>query len=245
MELKKHKPKKTLANILADIWRTFLKVLGLCLLSDHEKQCSEIVDECEKKILDLRNAYQEKMDVFEKDLEDIKRANEEVQYKYTRALEQVVRYREIVPMENLAAVKSYQKQLSEYLHDTTTFGFPSSRAIPGSVAMSSAIVHADEHDMINCRLRLIATDEETTLINQEPDMRIRYKIMLDILRKRGLYEKIAEHILYDGGASMSMAYNNSCTNYELYIDMAVKVLPNAGTIRDLGAILEEIPPDKK
>ena len=75
-------------------------------------------------------------------------------------------------------------------------------------------------------------DDETTRINQEPDQRRRYGMMFNYLKQRGLLEKIGERMITSGAATLAIAYNDDCTNYELYAEMAAKILPDAGTIRD-------------
>lgn len=200
--------KESFGEKLARIWRAILEFFGLCPMKD---------------LNDLRQSHKEAT----VDLElKINEKNEQI----AKLMAQCNRYRDEVPTENLQVIKDLESQIHGIYVTSRNFGFPNSVPLPGSATMTDAGIMYNDTPFIDLNIRAIATDEETARINQEPDQRRRFIMMIDILRNRGFLTRIGERIITSGAATVGMAYNPDCTNYEVYVDVAAKILPDGGIV---------------
>lgn len=221
-------------SFIGRLWAAILRCLGLCTIKEADHKLQETITKLDDKALkcvqDITTSYDEKLSAYESELNDIRAKADSMKKLYQDTFTQCDRYRQEVPTENLAIIKNLQGQLAEVYNTSRNFGFPNSLALPGSATMTDNNVQVDGENYTSVRVRMILTDDETARINTEPDQKRRYAMSVDMLRRRGLLERLGERMITSGAATLAIAYNMDCTNYELFVDVAAKILPDAGTI---------------
>ena len=229
---------KTFRQRLKEFWYDILAMFGLCTIRAHNNSCTIIRDSYEvqleaykEKLRITTETFHEKFDAMQRDLDRIKELDATDKEQYREAVAQLERYRDAVPAENVDMIKTLQKQIGEIYATSRNFGFPNSLPMPGSISMSDNLMRTDDGEFYDAKVRMILMDDETQRINNEPDQRKRYIMMVDLLRRRGMLERIGERMITGGAATLAIAYNQNNTNYELYAEFTAKILPDAGTIR--------------
>ena len=223
--------KETLGEKLLKLWTSILTALGLCTIKSRDlaiKELNSAIDEYNKTFTE-----------YDEMIKDLKERSEKAKEAYDRVHDQAIRYRDVVPTENLEIIKELQKQIHDIYATSRDFSFPNSIAIPGSTAMNDCGILNNNEPFIDLKVRLIATDDETARINQEPDQKRRYAMMINIMKQRGVLERIAERMVSCGAVPLAISYNSDCTNFELFAEFTAKVLPNAGTIRTINNDVKE------
>ena len=222
-------------SFIGRIWAAILRCLGLCTIKEADRKLQETVDklndEALKCVQSITKSYDDRLDAYASEISKIHEKAYFADQQYHDALAQCERYRSEVSAENLATIKNLQSQLAEVYNTSRNFGFPNSLALPGSTSMTDNNIQVDGEKYTSVRVRMILTDDETAKINTEPDQKRRYAMSIDMLRRRGLLERLGERMITSGAATLAIAYNQECTNFELFVDAAAKILPDAGTIR--------------
>ena len=122
---------------------------------------------------------------------------------------------------NLKFVKDTQKLLEREIKPSDEFSFPRSQPWPGSMTITDDIANMDNGDKkVIVRGRCIAMDDTTTQINNEPDMYGKIMKMVDQMKRYGTLDRVAYQMITSGAMTLTLAYNEDCTNYVLYYEMA-------------------------
>lgn len=228
--------KETFVEKLLKIWYSILAAFGLCTIrsrDEKEREIADLHDKYDEEIQNIIKDYEGKFAEYGRMIDDLTKRSQIAKESYNRIHDQMLRYRDTVPTENLDTIKELEKQIHDIYATSRHFSFPNSIPMAGSVSMNDSGVIADNDNFLDVKVRLIATDEETAKINQEPDQVRRYAMLVDIMKRRGLLERLGERMISSGAATIAMAYNGDCTCFECYLEATAKVLPDAGTIKTL------------
>lgn len=139
--------------------------------------------------------------------------------------------------KSLAFYRTVEKRLSETLHTTDEFGFPSAQTFPGSVCGQAATISKTD------KTEYVVVDGRGTIpldvfdaIKAEPFVGRRYALALSCLGQYGMFDTILRSIMSNGGVEFSLGYNGDNQTYELYYrvlcripdaDMAITIRPTA------------------
>lgn len=221
----KNEKKPTLWERLLRIWYAILSVFHLMTVGQHNKACEVINSLHDSKVLIMENSLSYKESVIGTLTEDINALNEKLAQseEECRKIRSKIDAYKATASVNLDYVKDTQKALGEVLGKTPEFGFPKRVAIPGSSTMTKDIKTLDDGEEYSViRVRLIAPDNITAIINQEPDMATRVGILLKQMDIFETSKVIGETLLNNGAVRLILAYNKNCTNYELFAEVVAK-----------------------
>lgn len=121
-------------------------------------------------------------------------------------------------------LRNVQKQLAEEFALHPVFGFPRSLGLPGSVSIVSSRT-ADSPDDLGftvTRGRIILDDTTTKYINSTPHMYEKLSHILNFMRRYGSMTKIIEDLIVNGAMSMTLAYREETTTYEMFYEVTGK-----------------------
>jgi len=155
---------------------------------------------------------------------EIARLNEDIatsEHDRIMAEARIATYKETASV-NMEYVKDVQRKLGYALEHGEDFGFPNSRAIPGSATIRDYSVSDEEGKFTVIRTRAIALDHITAEIDRNPDMGTRLGLVLNQMRSGGMFARIGETLLNSGAVQLALAYNPNCTTYELYAEIVAR-----------------------
>ena len=225
---------KTLRAKLFSIWTAFLSTIHLYTKSHHDKACSAIrtlyeaqIENMNKVLDGWKVAYDQAANAFNKasaELEDTKSkmALLEEKVKDFSAMEKKVAVYKTTASANLEYVDNVQKQLAGILEKSPEFGFPKSVPVPGSTSIKNYETESEGDKFEVLRFRVMAFDDTTYNIHQNPDMESRIGFMLNHLKQYGGMEKIAERLIYSGAVALTLGYNENSTVFSLYAEAVLK-----------------------
>lgn len=121
-------------------------------------------------------------------------------------------------------LRGVQKQLSEEFKLHPVFGFPRSPGLPGSVSIvsSRSATSPDDPGYTITRGRVILDDRTTAQINDTPHIYEKIGCVLNFMRRYGSMPKIIEDLISNGAMSMTLAYREDTTTYEMYYEVTGK-----------------------
>lgn len=166
-------------------------------------------DHLHRQYVDHMADYDDKMN----EMADLRAELEDQPNKIARASE--------APEVHAEYFRAVQKQLADIFENNQAFGFPYSMALPGSVCMSTA-PEGFQNDTTVCRGRVILDDNATRKINSEVNLRDKLMVVIDFLDRYGGLRKIARDMIYNGAVSMTLAYRDLTTTYELFYQIAAR-----------------------
>lgn len=125
---------------------------------------------------------------------------------------------------SLKFYRTVEKRLSEVLHSSDEFGFPSGQVFPGSICgQGKTITNIDGKDYVVVDGRGVLPEEVFDTIKNEPYVNRRYTLALSCLGKYNMFDSIVRSIISNGGVEFSLGYNGENQTYELYYRLLCRV----------------------
>lgn len=194
-----------------------LEFFGLVPKTKYQTACKRILqlEEQRVKLTVQRDQMLERINEVEfQSMEDYKTDNENLRNTNSNMLRLIVDIKEIA--------EAVQKELSKALHKTEAWGFPNNMAFPGSTSVTSDIIEKDGDAYLTIKGRTICDDAQTTQIQQATSLRSQIDIIISILKKFGIYEKIVDMIISTNAIEYTLAFNPDCTTSEIYYQVVVR-----------------------
>lgn len=205
-------------------------------------------DEHREILTELRASYEERLKAVKAELSEVsdnldasqhevkilKDTVEPIRSIASRAKkieEENEKLREAIDTDN-KLLKEIRRCLSYELHESTDFNFPRSTCIPGSALIRDYHASTDDGDKYSIvRSRIVCTDAETSEINRLAGESEKTLYLLRIMGERGITSRIGERLISSGAVTLIQAYNDNCTSYEFYTEVAA-VIPKVQYVID-------------
>lgn len=191
-----------------------------------EKRYNDLLTSSQKKIQCLERQLSEEM-LLKSELQGqvamvIQKNSELKDYNDSlkRKLDQLEEYKRV----DAEYLRETQKQLSEEFGMHPVFGFPRSPGLPGSTSITTVRTRkpGESDEFTVSRGRIILDDQLTMQINQTPHMYEKMQLVLGFMARYGSLERLMKDIIYNGGMSMTLAYRDDTTTYEVYFETTAK-----------------------
>lgn len=199
------------------LFERILWFLGLVPKTMYQES-QESYNKLEHKYEELKIQHQQMIEhistVEFQTMEDYKTDNENLRNTNSNLTRLIVDTKEIA--------EAVQKELSKALHKTEAWGFPNNMAFPGSTSVTSDTIEKDGDEYLTIRGRTICDDAQTTQIQQAVSLRSQIDVIISILKKFGIYEKIVDMIISTNAVEYALAFNPECTTSEIYYQVVIR-----------------------